>query len=187
MIVVALVEESSKYVAVRVSVYGSRAFNEPMDGLVYGAIAGLGFAAPENLLYVLNRGAVLGIVRAVLSVPGHALWGSIIGYYLARQKLDARRHMGLVGLVYAVLLHTIFDFGLVGADPLLGIAIASTVVLAGWTVFFRMKKSALAASPFRPEVLPPMPASMAVKYCISCGSAISVEDRFCRSCGALQL
>src|SRR3990170_2301102 len=38
LVVVAFVEESSKYLAVRLSVYGSREFNEPMDGLVYGAI-----------------------------------------------------------------------------------------------------------------------------------------------------
>ena len=118
LLVVALVEESSKYLAVRASAYSSPEFNEPMDGLVYGAIAGLGFAAPENLMYVLSRGVGLGIIRAVLSVPGHALWGSIIGYYLARQKLAPARSLGLVGLSVAVILHTAFDYGLVGTAPL---------------------------------------------------------------------
>ena len=113
LIVVALVEESSKYLAVRISVYGTREFNEPMDGLVYGAIAGLGFAAPENLLYVLSRGAALGIIRAVLSVPGHALWGSIIGYYLGRQKLKLDSNGGIKGLSLAVILHTVFDLSLI--------------------------------------------------------------------------
>jgi len=186
LIVVALVEESSKYLAVRFSVYSSREFNEPMDGLVYGAIAGLGFAAPENLLYVLSRGAALGIIRAVLSVPGHALWGSIIGYYLARQKLRLDNKGGIKGLSLAVILHTVFDYGLVATDTLVGIAAAIIIVVAGWMIFFRFRRAALAVSPFRPEVemFPPVPAL--TKYCINCGTLILAEDKFCRSCGVQQ-
>jgi RsiW-degrading membrane proteinase PrsW (M82 family) len=186
LLVVALVEESSKYLAVRVSVYGSREFNEPMDGLVYGAIAGLGFAAPENLLYVLSRGATLGIVRAVLSVPGHALWGSIIGYYLARQKFTGARRSGLLGLSVAVILHTIFDYGLVGTEPLLGIIIASGVVVVGWIIFFRFTRTAHETSPFRPEAHAIRLSGAPTKYCMNCGALILAEDRFCRSCGAGQ-
>lgn len=187
LLVVALVEESSKYVAVRVSVYGSREFNEPMDGLVYGAIAGLGFAAPENLLYVLSRGVGLGIIRAVLSVPGHALWGAIIGYYLALQKLKVDRGAGLRGLSLAVILHTIFDYGLVAAEPFVGIVIASAVVVVGWVIFFRFKRTALEVSPFKSEARVPQPPPMATKYCMYCGTLILADDRFCRSCGAQQL
>lgn len=186
LLVVALVEESSKYAAVRISVYRSREFNEPMDGLVYGAIAALGFAAPENLLYVLSRGAALGIVRAVLSVPGHALWGAIIGYYLALQKLTSDRGAGVRGLSIAVVLHTLFDFGLVALDSLMGIAVASLVVIVGWLVFFRFRRAALALSPFRPaqqRFLPPPPPT---KYCVHCGTLIFADDEFCRSCGSRQ-
>jgi RsiW-degrading membrane proteinase PrsW (M82 family) len=186
LLVVALVEESSKYLAVRVSVYGSREFNEPMDGLVYGAIAGLGFAAPENLLYVLMRGAALGVIRGVLSVPGHALWGSMIGYYLARQKFTGPGKSGLVGLSAAVILHTIFDYGLVWMDPLAGIMTASGVVVVGWIIFFRFTRTAHAASPFRPEAHAIRLSGAPTKYCTNCGALILAGDRFCRSCGAGQ-
>ena len=186
LLAVALVEEASKYVAVRISVYGSPQFNEPMDGLVYGAIAGLGFAAPENLLYVLSRGAALGIIRAVLSVPGHALWGSIIGYYLAHQKIRAVRGAGLIGLSLAVILHTTFDFSLVATDTLAGIVIAILVVATGWVIFFRFRRTALALSPFRFGAESPRPAPMATKYCMHCGTLILAEDKFCGSCGTQQ-
>lgn len=187
LIVVGLVEESSKYLAVRISVYRSPEFNEPMDGLVYGAIAGLGLAAPENLVYVLSHGAALGMIRGVLSVPGHALWGSIIGYYLARQKLKPERGAAIKGLLLAVILHTAFDYALVAADPLTGLAVASIIVVAGWVIFFRFRRAALAVSPFRPEVtvLPPPP--VLTKYCMYCGTQILGEDRFCRYCGAQQV
>jgi len=187
LLVVALLEESSKYVAVRVSVYGSREFNEPMDGLVYGAVAGLGFAAPENLLYVLSRGVALGIIRAVLSVPGHALWGAIIGYYLTFQKFKIDRGAGLRGLSLAVILHTVFDYGLVAAEPLIGIVMASAVVVLGWVIFFRFRRTALEVSPFKPEARAFQPPQVARKYCMYCGSLMLADDRFCRSCGAQQV
>jgi len=188
LLVVGLVEESSKYVAVRVSAYRTRDFNESMDGLVYGAIAGLGFAAPENLVYVLSHGLTTGIIRAVLSVPGHALWGAIIGYYLARQKLGiGGSSSGLHGLSYAIVLHAVFDFSLVALDPIIGITIAVLDVAVGWVVFSRFTKAALAAEPLRHRLQPPAISQMTVKYCINCGSMLPVEDRFCRSCGTQQL
>lgn len=52
-----------------------------MDGIVYGTAAALGFASVENIFYVLNaleesqaEATELLIWRAMLSVPGHALW-----------------------------------------------------------------------------------------------------------------
>jgi RsiW-degrading membrane proteinase PrsW (M82 family) len=186
LLVVALVEESSKYLAVRVSVYGSREFDEPLDGLVYGGIAGLGFAAPENLLYVLSRGVTLGVFRAVLSVPAHALWGAIIGYYLSLQKLKSVRSAGIRGLSIAIIFHTAFDYGLAALEPL-GIVIASLVVIACWWIFFRFRRAALAASPFIPIAPRLLPIPTAIKYCMYCGTPLFADDRFCRSCGAQQL
>ena len=46
------VEEACKITAVFVVVWRSRWFDERMDGLVYGARAGLGFALVENCLYI---------------------------------------------------------------------------------------------------------------------------------------
>ena len=50
-----------------------------MDGLIYGAAASLGFAAYENIGYVLyfykEPSFELAIVRAFSAVPMHALCG----------------------------------------------------------------------------------------------------------------
>ena len=54
--IVGPVEETSKFLAIRLAVYRSLHFEEPMDGLVYGAAASLGFASLENLIYVLSYG-----------------------------------------------------------------------------------------------------------------------------------
>ena len=73
------IEELSKFLVVRLSIYYHPEFNEPIDALVYCAAAALGFASLENVLYALQKGHGVLYLRALLSVPGHvagqlALW-----------------------------------------------------------------------------------------------------------------
>lgn len=59
---------------------------DPMDTLVYGAAAGLGFAAYENLIYLLQYPEMwqtLAVLRSVLTVPFHGALGVIAGAYIA--------------------------------------------------------------------------------------------------------
>lgn len=59
---------------------------DPMDTVVYGAAAGLGFAAYENLVYLLNYPEMwrtLAVLRSVLTVPFHGALGVIAGAYIA--------------------------------------------------------------------------------------------------------
>ena len=83
---VALFEELSKFLAVRLLAYRSKRFDETMDGVIFGIAAGLGFAAVENIFYVQEYGGTVALFRAFVSVPGHAFYGAITGYYLARAK-----------------------------------------------------------------------------------------------------
>ena len=50
VIIAPFVEEFSKPLALRIKLI-RREISEPEDGLIYGAVAGLGFSATENLLY----------------------------------------------------------------------------------------------------------------------------------------
>ena len=66
-------------------------FDEPMDGIVYGVTASLGFATLENVLYVVDGGVAVAIVRAFTAVPGHALLGVIMGFYFGLAHFAPRR------------------------------------------------------------------------------------------------
>ncbi|MGQ9664052.1 MAG: PrsW family glutamic-type intramembrane protease [bacterium] len=57
-------------------------FDEVMDGIVHCVASSLGFATVENIIYVLDRGAGTGILRAFLSVSGYAFFGALMGYYI---------------------------------------------------------------------------------------------------------
>lgn len=114
-LVVAPVEEIAKFLVVWLFVYRSPEFNEPFDGIVYCVMASMGFATIENIAYVFDGGMHVGIERAFFSVPGHAAYAVIMGYYMGRAKFDTAgrsRILLATGLVLAIVTHGLFDLGL---------------------------------------------------------------------------
>jgi protease PrsW len=89
-------------------------FDEPMDGIVYGAVASLGFATLENVLYVGSGGLELALTRALTAVPSHAFGGAILGYYVGQAKFTPKRRDRLIleGYLLAFVLHGLYDFPL---------------------------------------------------------------------------
>lgn len=107
----AIPEEFFKLAVLRGYSLRQRAFDEPMDGVVYGVVASLGFAAFENVMYVMQGGLGLALMRALTAVPAHAFMGVIMGYYVGRAQFDPKRRAQLMGkgFLYAVLLHGFYD------------------------------------------------------------------------------
>lgn len=114
-----IIEELCKFLMVWIFFYRNKNFNEPLDGIVYAAAVALGFASLENGLYLVRGYSktpeILSntlIIRAFLSVPGHALFSSFWGYALGRYKCenDAKFTLVLGGLLLAMLMHSLFNF-----------------------------------------------------------------------------
>lgn len=116
-----VIEESFKFLGVERTVYRSTVFDEPIDGIIYGAAVALGFATLENVLYVFSALMIsipvavgTGIVRAVLSVPGHALFAIMWGYALGHAKFmpQSQKRTGVIfgGLLLAMFFHGVFNF-----------------------------------------------------------------------------
>ncbi len=105
-------EELLKFLALYLLVWTNRNFNEKFDGIVYAVFISLGFAAVENVMYVTQLGIQTGYIRALVSVPAHALFGIAMGYYFGLAKFYPKKRIGymLRALFYPVLLHGIFDF-----------------------------------------------------------------------------
>jgi protease PrsW len=124
---VALPEESVKILVIVAVSAWRRPFADPMDTVVYGAAAGLGFAAYENLAYLVQHAEMwrsLAALRSVLTVPFHGALGIIAGAYLAIARsgtaLGAHRHhrdwarlsSRILMLFGPLALHAGFDFPL---------------------------------------------------------------------------
>ncbi|WP_313891006.1 glutamic-type intramembrane protease PrsW [Psychrobacillus sp.] len=82
-------EEFFKWLILIVAIYKHVEFDDPYDGILYGASVSLGFATVENILYLLNFGMDEAFLRALLPVSSHALFGVVMGYYLGRAKFSA--------------------------------------------------------------------------------------------------
>ncbi|ELY68418.1 PrsW family intramembrane metalloprotease [Natrinema versiforme] len=122
-LIVGPIEETVKLLAVQVFAYRSDSFDAVIDGAVYGAVAGLGFAAIENAIYIgrvvgeadpeagaLATAGGIATVRA-LAGPGHVIYSAIAGYYLGLAKFN-REYAGpivLKGLLVAAFVHGTYN------------------------------------------------------------------------------
>ncbi|HYY49164.1 MAG TPA: PrsW family intramembrane metalloprotease [Thermoplasmata archaeon] len=116
VIVAPLVEEAAKGLGVRA---GRPEIQRLLDGLVYGAAAGLGFSATENLFYGINAlldpngGATASfIVIAIRSFSSsflHASSTAVVGYGLAKSWLMHRPWAVLPFYLIAVTMHASFN------------------------------------------------------------------------------
>ena len=82
------VEEGLKLSILYFFVYKMKDFNEPIDGIVYGVTASLGFATLENFYYVYlladyfqTSSMSLAILRSFSAIPAHAVFGVFMGYF----------------------------------------------------------------------------------------------------------
>jgi RsiW-degrading membrane proteinase PrsW (M82 family) len=122
-VVAAGVEELAKLLCVYWFVWHRPEFDERLDGIVYATRAGLGFALVENIFYLLqteSQGEFIAvyIARALLAVPGHAIWAGFMGYYAARRRFDRRGPGLLGGLLLAIALHGAYDAAVFVGEPL---------------------------------------------------------------------
>jgi len=139
-------EEVSKFIGLRFYAYRRKSFDEPFDGIVYSVMVSMGFATLENIMYVMqfasaDQGYQVAFQRMFLTVPAHATFAVVMGYYIGKAKFDRGISFALMflGLLGAIFFHGTFDFfifvkdatwvGQQVADGLLaGGAIASFIV-----------------------------------------------------------
>ena len=115
--IVAIAEETSKYIFLRQRTWNNPEFNCTYDGVVYAMFTGLGFALWENISYVLSYGFSTALVRAVTAIPGHASFGVFMGvFYGIAKKYEQRGDKGrsnlfcFLGIAAAALMHGTYDY-----------------------------------------------------------------------------
>ncbi len=173
---VAPIEEYAKYLAIKIKAFKSSEMNEVMDGIVYGVAAAMGFATLENIAYVFEYGIGTGVMRALLSVPGHGIEGAIIGYYLGVGKMKPRllKKNVLTGLTIAILFHGTFDFFVFSGSALAILVIP--LVFFMYLSFRKRVRLALENSRFRdgrdPEEFPTKVIRMTTKGGVKIASGI---------------
>jgi RsiW-degrading membrane proteinase PrsW (M82 family) len=180
---VGFVEEFFKYLAVRLTVYHSKQFNEVMDGMIYMVSAALGFASTENVGYMLGFGYSVGFLRAILAYWAHISFSAILGFYIGKAKIEGRKNLVLVGFTLAVTLHWLYNSFLVlgTAKSSAGFLFLGLLIWAfGFVLTLVLIKKAQDTSPFRvAHILP----KRLTKQCQDCGKTVSSKALFCHHCG----
>ncbi|SEA35115.1 Membrane proteinase PrsW, cleaves anti-sigma factor RsiW, M82 family [Haloplanus vescus] len=123
-LIVGPIEETVKLLAVRLYAYGTDSFEAVVDGAVYGAVAGLGFATIENALYItqsidMPTAGALGLIGAgggitavrALAGPGHVIYSAFAGYYLGLAKFNPENRGPIIikGLLIATFIHAVYN------------------------------------------------------------------------------
>ncbi len=125
-VAIALVEETAKYLVVKLRAVPYKFFNEPQDAMVYMITAALGFAAIENIVYAVNLApqiaantgvslfsafVSLTIFRGITSTFLHAVASGAVGYFLALSIFHAKEKKKFLysGIVLATLLHGVYN------------------------------------------------------------------------------
>jgi RsiW-degrading membrane proteinase PrsW (M82 family) len=105
---------------------GRKEFDEPVDALIYLITAALGFAALENIIFLIevvaNYGITAGLVTGNLRFAGatlvHILSSAIVGSSIAFSFFHKEKYCRNVfmGLLFATLLHTLFNYFIIGSS-----------------------------------------------------------------------
>lgn len=143
-----VVEEITKGLGVfLVFLIGRRAFDGPVDGVVYGALVGAGFAFTENIQYfgvsLIEGGAaqltLTFVLRGLVSPFAHAMFTVLTGFAMG---LAARRGAGVggvlgagsVGLLGAIALHAYWNGSSMLGDFLVLYLCTQVPLFAGFIV-----------------------------------------------------
>jgi len=118
----ALIEELFKFIAAYWVIDKDRAFNEPVDAMIYMIVAALGFATVENLFVLGNSFSIINLasfsivtttllLRFIGATLLHSISSALVGFYWAKGKLlQKKKKFILTGILFATLIHGIFNY-----------------------------------------------------------------------------
>jgi RsiW-degrading membrane proteinase PrsW (M82 family) len=157
----ALVEEGGKFFVLKKLTWNHPAFDFTFDAVVYAVTAALGFATLENILYVFDGGIGTAILRAILSVPGHAIDGVFMGSYYGLAKLcegrgdqQGRGRYLRRSLLVPTLMHSFYDFCLESESGYLLLAFLLFEIVITVCAIRRLKKLAREDQPIESNETP---------------------------------
>ena len=154
-LLVALVEEFSKFIFVRGILYNNKNFNEPFDGIVYSVMVSMGFATLENVVYAYSDGIGTAVFRMFTAVPAHACFAILMGYYLGKAKFEHKKSFyAWHALGIATLFHGVYDYFIfISFVPGLALGAVASLSVGVW-LSRKAIKIHQHASPFKPEAEP---------------------------------
>lgn len=147
---IGLTEELCKYICLYGIAYTKTDFNEPFDGITYAVMVSMGFATSENIMYVMDGGLHVAVLRMFTAVPAHASFAILMGYFVGLAKFKNHRTPFIfLGITIATLFHGAYDFFL-SIDSIELIALGALIsLIVGIRLSFKAMRILNENSPFR--------------------------------------
>ncbi len=108
----AIPEELAKFLMLWLFLRNNKYYDEYLDGIVYAACVGLGFAGAENILYLFQSEdwVATGVIRGLTAVPAHFSMGCAMGYFYSKYHFGDRSRLTAACIVgVPMLLHWTWD------------------------------------------------------------------------------
>ena len=133
MLAIGPIEELAKLLPFVLIVLRFKAFDEPLDGIIYASFIGLGYSAAENVHYLDFLTPMESAARGFAGPVVHMLFASIWAYWIGRARLGGGPIVWsmICGFAIAAGLHGVYDF-LVILQPVSALPIAAAMILAIW-------------------------------------------------------
>jgi len=174
---VAIIEETCKFFFLHLFSYNHKEFDTLFDMIVYSVFVSLGFAAFENIFYVLEGGILTGLLRAVTAIPLHSCAGVFMGIFLGKAKLLKINNTSgslknkILAILVPTLMHGIYDFfAFTGTIFSLLVLIFIVVVFIIVTLTYINKK-------YKNDII----IKFKNNFCSNCGE--KVIGPYCSNCG----
>lgn len=149
-VVIALVEELSKWLINYICTWKNKNFDHLYDPIVYATFICLGFATFENILYGFiykSYGLMPIVLRGIISVPCHAVFGIIMGYYLGiaknsitSNKLKQSKKYKYKSFIIPLILHFIYDLLLINPTKIHYCIFILYIIILYIIAFIKIKK-----------------------------------------------
>ncbi|MCH3907231.1 MAG: PrsW family glutamic-type intramembrane protease [Sphaerochaeta sp.] len=146
-LVVAVVEEGTKFFFLKRRTWNIPDFNYTFDAIVYAVFVSMGFAMFENVKYVFGYGLGVALPRAFLAVPGHMGFAVFMGYFYGKAKVaesngqQGKKRANLIAAyLSAVLLHGIYDSTAMMESPKATVVYLLFVAVLFFTVYRMIKR-----------------------------------------------
>ena len=134
--IIAIIEELSKYIIITIMCFKNKYFKNAYDAIMYAACISLGFAFIENIMYINNYGMSVALNRALFSIPAHASFGIMMGYFLGMSRVCKDNELDSDSAIHRYsaffipfLFHGFYDFLLNFNDKIIYIIFLVYVVL----------------------------------------------------------
>lgn len=104
---VGIIEEGAKLYLLKKETWNRPYFQTCYDGIVYAVFVSLGFAAFENVKYVMAYGLSVAVTRALFAIPAHMAFAVLMGMFYGRAKQAACHRKSFLTGFFAVLCYAV--------------------------------------------------------------------------------